>query len=115
MNDEILKWLFDAHRAAQAVRRFVGDAAIDAYLGDELLRSAVERKLGIVGEALVRIRRVDSAVLEEIREYRNIISFRNILIHNYDGLDPRIVWGVIEDDLPLLVEDLERLLPSESP
>jgi len=80
------------------------------YAADELLRSAVERKFEIMGEALNRIRQDDPDVLAGIRDHRAIISFRNILIHGYDTIDDRIVWGVIQEGLPGLVEDVAALL-----
>ena len=57
-----------------------------------------------------RISRDDPALLDKIREHRTIVSFRNILAHGYDSLDNRIVWGIIEEDLGKLLEDVERLL-----
>jgi uncharacterized protein YutE (UPF0331/DUF86 family) len=37
-------------------------------------------------------------------------SFRNILVHGYDAIDDRIVWGVIKEDLGSLIEDVARLI-----
>ncbi|MFB3042646.1 MAG: DUF86 domain-containing protein [Candidatus Poribacteria bacterium] len=48
--------------------------------------------------------------LDKIREHRNIVSFRNILVHGYDSIDDRIVWGIIEEDLGNLLEDVEGLI-----
>ena len=110
MEDEILKYLYDAREAVSGIRRFVDGKTFDDYDQDELLRSAVERKFEVIGEALIRIRRIDPSCLERIRQHRNIISFRNILAHGYDALENRIVWGIISDDLGLLLEDLEALL-----
>lgn len=52
MGDDVLQHLFDVSQAGQAIRRFIGAKAFDAYVEDELLRSAVERKFEIIGEAL---------------------------------------------------------------
>jgi uncharacterized protein with HEPN domain len=64
-----------------------------------------------MGEALSRIRRNEPELLERIRDHVNIISFRNILVQGYDAIDDRIVWNVIEEDLPRLIEDVDHLLP----
>ncbi len=58
-----------------------------------------------MGEALNRISRDEPAVLEEIRDYRDIISFRNILVHGYDAIDDHIVWDTIQADLENLIAD----------
>src|SRR5919197_1961921 len=110
MANEILKYLYDIREAAAAISRFVHSKTFDDYEQDELLRSGIERKFEIIGEALNRIRRDDPTLLDQIREHRNIISFRNILAHGYDSLDNRIVWGIIEEDLGNLLADVERLI-----
>ena len=110
MHDEIITLLHDIREAASAILRFVKDRSFDDYTRDELLRSGVERKFEIVGEALNRIKTEQPGILEKIREYRNIVSFRNILAHGYDAIDDRIVWGIINEDLGNLLQDVEELL-----
>jgi uncharacterized protein with HEPN domain len=110
MKNDSRACLHDVLKAAEGIKTFVGKKTFDDYASDELLRSGVERKFEIMGEALARIRRDDPKTLEAIRNHRDIISFRNILIHGYDAIDDRIVWGVLEEDLPSLIEDVHRLL-----
>ena len=111
MKDDILAHLHDVLQAAKAVKEFVGDRPFEDYASDALLRSAVERKFEIMGEALNRIRRDEPDILSKLRDHRDIISFRNILVHGYDTIDNRIVWGVINEDLESLIEDVDKLLP----
>jgi uncharacterized protein with HEPN domain len=113
MKNEVLAHLHDTVQAGKALKTFVAGRTFEHYTSDEQLRSAVERKFEIMGEALNRIHRDEPAVLEHIRDHRDVISFRNILIHGYDAIDDRIVWGVIEDDLDNLIEDAEALLDED--
>jgi uncharacterized protein with HEPN domain len=110
MADDILKHLYDIREAASAIRQFVEDKSFQEYGEDELLQSGVERKFEIIGEALNRIKNDDPTVLDGIRESRSIISFRNILIHGYDAVEQKIVWGIIEEDLDNLIEDIDELI-----
>ena len=110
MKDEVLAHLHDVVQAAQSVKQFVSGVTFDAYRSDDLLRSGVERKFEIMGEALNRIRRCEPELLTHVRNQRDIISFRNILIHGYDSIDDQIVWGVIEEDLEDLIEDVQSLI-----
>jgi uncharacterized protein with HEPN domain len=110
MKDETLKHLFDIKEAASAILSFVKNKTFDDYNRDELLRSGVERKFEIIGEALGRIKRTDPAVINKIGEYRSVVSFRNILAHGYDSIDHRIVWQIIQDDLVKLFEDVKKLM-----
>ncbi len=111
MKDEIRKHLHDIREAALAIKRFVPRRSLEDYQADELLRSGVERKFEIIGEALNRLARDAPEVLQRIRDHRDIISFRNILAHGYDNVDELIVWGIIEEDLERLLEDVNELLP----
>src|SRR5882724_6969864 len=79
MADELLKHLYDIREATAAIFRFVRSKTFDDYEQDELLRSGIEQKFEIIGEALNRIRRDAPALLDNIREHRHIVSFRNIL------------------------------------
>jgi uncharacterized protein with HEPN domain len=88
---------------------------IDDYLADDLLRSAVERQLEIIGEALIRLRRSDPNTLSMIPEHPQIIAFRNVLIHGYDAIDHRRVWDAIENSLPQLFTKVEDLLSQSRP
>jgi uncharacterized protein with HEPN domain len=96
MEDDLLRHLYDIKEAAAAILRFVRGKTFDDYERDELLRSGVERKFEIIGEALNRVSRDNPTVLDNIREHRNIVSFRNILAHGYDSIDNRIVWISLE-------------------
>ncbi len=77
-----------------------------------MLRSAVERQFEIIGEALGTLARVDATIAARIPELRDIVAFRNILIHGYAILDRARVWRVVEDDLPRLRSLLAEILSS---
>ena len=93
MRDEILKNLFDIREATLAIFGFVKDKKFEDYEQDELLRSGVERKFGIMGEVLNRIKSQDPLLLGKIRHHRNLVSFRNILAHGYDSIDDESCGG----------------------
>jgi uncharacterized protein with HEPN domain len=81
MEDDVRAYLDDIRRAAIAVLDFTRGKSFADYESDELLRSAVERKFEIIGEALNRLRKISPGLLARIHEHRSIISFRNILVH----------------------------------
>ena len=60
-----------------------------------MLRAAVERTFEIIGEAMTQLAKVDKAVAAQISEYQRIISFRNVLIHEYADVDDKLVWDSI--------------------
>lgn len=110
MSDDSSKHLYDIKEAATAIFKFVEGKTFEDYEGDEMLRSAVERKFEIIGEAINRLKRDAPTISDQISHQRAIVSFRNILVHGYDSIDNRIVWGIIQDDLGQLLEDVNSLM-----
>ena len=110
MHADARKLLWDAQKAAERVARFTAGKSFADYEQDELLRSAVERQLEIVGEALSRLRRIDPATAATIRDIDRIVGFRNIVVHGYATLDDRIVWGIVESHVQALRVQLDKLI-----
>lgn len=75
-----------------------------------MLRMAVERAFSIIGEALIQLTREDAGIAARLSESRNIIAFRNILVHAYAQIDDRIVWGIVESRLPVLIREVSMLM-----
>jgi uncharacterized protein with HEPN domain len=101
--------IWDARRAAHLVMAFVAGKNFDQYMADDMLRSAVERQFGIIGEALNAVRRLDPALAVSIPDLHQIIAFRNIIIHGYDIVDHGTVWKASQESLLPLLDVLERL------
>jgi uncharacterized protein with HEPN domain len=110
MDDRCRECLQDVLEQAGEVREFTSGMTYEIYVSDRKTQAAVERKFEIIGEALNRLHDADKELLSQIRDYRSIISFRNILAHGYDSVDDQVVWGIIENDLDHLIEDAGRLL-----
>ena len=110
MHADARKLLWDARHAGERIARFTAGKTFTEYEADEYLRSAVERQFEIVGEAMNQLRRVDSVTAAAIPELPRVVAFRNILVHGYANVDNRLVWGVLETDLPSLLTTLGRLL-----
>lgn len=113
MRPEARKHLWDAREAGAAAREFARDRTLDDYLGNEMLRAAIERKLEIVGEALNRLSRSDAEVAERIPELARIVAFRNLLAHGYGVVDDRLVWDIVESKLPALLGAIRDLLAED--
>lgn len=105
------KFLYDMLSSTQFLLEFTKDKTIDDYINDRAFRSALERELQIIGEAMLQLDKIAAEITEEIPEYRNIIGFRHVLVHGYDSLDPATVWNVVETKLKGLEEKLRQLLP----
>jgi len=113
-NDRAAKYVWDARRAAERIAHFTSGRTCDDYLGDEMLRSAVERQFEIIGEAFTGLRRVDPSFAATIPDLPRIIAFRNVLTHGYATVDSRLVWGIVEGKLAGLLALLTRVLGDEA-
>ena len=105
------KYLHDMLGACRFLLEFTAERSVDDYRNDRAFRSAIERELPIIGEALMQLERVAPEYASRIPEHRRIIAFRHILVHGYDSLDPVTVWSVIETKLPPLHRLLSEMLP----
>jgi uncharacterized protein with HEPN domain len=103
------KYLWDAKEAAARALRFTRNKSWDDYAGDEVLRSAVERQLLILGEALGRLRQHDPGLAARIAGLNQAIGLRHVLAHAYADIDDAIVWGVLTGPLPGMLLELEAL------
>lgn len=113
MRLESLKLLEDIRQAAVLIRQFTTDRTREDYAADALLRSGVERQFEIIGEALNRLTKSDPAVASRIGDWRQIIAFRNVLIHRYDVVEDQVVWDAARHKLPLLHDQVQSLLRQE--
>jgi uncharacterized protein with HEPN domain len=96
-----------------AILAFVKGLELEEFLNDRKTCSAVIREFEIVGEAVGKL----PEELKETRpdvEWQDIKDFRNLLSHEYFGVDLEIVWKIIEDDLPVLMDAIRDLMPATS-
>lgn len=110
MQLEARKYLYDIQEAAALAAQFTAGKDFAEYQRDPMLRLAVERAFAIIGEALAQLARVDAALAARITEFRSIVAFRNILVHAYAQIDDRIVWGVVQSKLPVLIREVATLM-----
>jgi uncharacterized protein with HEPN domain len=98
--------MLDASQKAQEFMRDRTRAELDT---DEMLSLAMVRLIEIVGEAASRISDQIKQSNPQI-PWTQIAGTRNRLIHGYFNVDLDIIWSIVQDDLPSLIEHLERIL-----
>ena len=106
MNKKAEKYLVDILNSIELIEQFVPEKySFTKYLNDIKTRSAVERHLGIIGEAVNKYNKLDSNDL--LLNTRQIIGLRNRIIHAYDSIDDNIIWITVKKHLPLLKEEVQ--------
>ena len=110
MQRDLSAYLNDILEAAAAIQQAITSVDEVIYGQNRLIRSAVEREFIIIGEALKVIAQRDPELFAAIPEGRQVIDFRNLLTHEYQNVNDRVVWGAIQTDLPTLAEHCGQLL-----
>jgi len=108
MTEQLRKYLNDILYSIELIEDFTKEISdFFAYEKDFKTKSAVERQLGIIGEAINQIQKKDESVA--ISSTRQMVDFRNRLIHSYDNIDDAIVWVILKKHIPRLKEEVMRI------
>lgn len=78
---------------------------------DEILRLALTHLVEIIGEAAKHVSTPTRDGAPEI-PWRKITGARDVLIHAYFEVDLDTLWDIIQDDLPALLHELQRIIAS---
>ena len=81
----------------------------DVFLGDTMVQDAVTRNLQVLAESTRRLSDGLKARRSEV-DWRAIAAFRNVIVHDYLGLDIPQVWTIVERDVPPLKQAIEAAL-----
>lgn len=109
MQREIKKYLVDNKISFDSIGDYLaGKKDFNHYKANKLLRRGVERELEIIGEATNRILKIDDKI--DLPNARRIVDLRNWVIHSYDNVDDVIIWGILSKDIPLLKEQIGKIL-----
>jgi len=100
--------LLDVLEAIERIEKYAARGR-ESFERDELIQTWVLHHLQIIGEA---VRALSPELTQKHSEvaWSKIVGMRNILVHNYFSIDAAIVWAAIENDLPLLKQQISGLL-----
>ena len=107
------KFLSDMLDRGQFVSQLLADRTLADLETDRVLRSAVERELMVLGEALYQLHQIAPHIAQRISLWRAIIRFRHVLVHGYAALELPTMWDAIKSDLPPLIQQLESMLEED--
>ncbi|MDE6300482.1 MAG: DUF86 domain-containing protein [Muribaculaceae bacterium] len=110
MDRTVKKYLSDIYSAIDEIELFLSQrpCQYQVYLNDLMFKRAIERNVGIIGEAMSKILQIDNEI--PITNAKNIKGTRNYVIHAYDTLEPHIIWNIVINDIPKLKEEVIALL-----
>lgn len=107
MTEREKKFLSDIFHSIELIESFVNSLnSFEDYQKDIKTKSAVERQLGIIGEAVNKFQKESNSL--KLIHTSQIVSLRNRLIHAYDSIDDSIIWSIITRHLTPLKEEVSR-------
>lgn len=93
---------------------FVQGLTREEFDNNELLRLSLTHLLQVIGEAARRVSPEFRAAYPQI-DWKAIVGMRSKVVHDYLSVDEDIVWDTVTNELPSLVNELERILNSDHP
>ena len=104
------QYLLDILIAAEDALTFVRDLDAGMFAGHTLVRRGVLNCLTEIGEAAGRL---DAAAEAEVPAlpWRKMKNLRNVIVHDYEGVNLAMIWNIVTNELPLIVAALDPLFP----
>ena len=109
MKREYEDYLRDMLENAEKALSFIEGLDYEGFFKDDKAMYAVIRALEIIGEAA---RQIPEDVREANSEipWREISGIRNKLTHEYFGVNTKVVWRTVQEDLPIIITALQKML-----
>ena len=107
MKDDRLYLIHIQERIARIEDYVKGGRAV--FLGTDLIQDAVLRNLQTLAESTQRLSDEIKAKRDDI-DWRRISGFRNVVVHDYLGVDIELVWDIVDTELPALKGAVDDML-----
>lgn len=108
--DDVL--LLDMLIAARDIQQFTAGLSQDGFIANRMAQSAVIREFQVIGEAARQISAETQAQYASIA-WRQITGMRNRMIHEYFDVRLDVIWDAIQNDIPELIQQLEKIVPTD--
>lgn len=95
--------------AIDNVQSFLDGKTLSDLYNDKILFYAVVKNIEIVGEAANNVTKELQSQHPEV-QWKDVISMRHVLVHDYYNIDARTAWQTAQDNLPQLKKQIEKIL-----
>lgn len=101
-------YLDDILESIEKINNYTSGMALEDFKYDPKTFDAVARNLEILGEAAKNIPPEIKSQYQDV-EWKKITGLRDVLIHDYFGINAKIVWDVVQNRLPILKKKIEKI------
>lgn len=109
MQPKLLKYILDVESVIKEIESIKQKTQnnFNNFSDNIILQRAVERDLEIIGEAIRKMVEINPNI--QITASKNIIGLRNIISHAYDSVEPEMLQGIIQKNIPILMNEIRDL------
>ena len=113
MKREYKLFIQDIKECIAQIDKFVGNMTFEEFKADEMVSSAVVRKLEVIGEAA---KNIPTEIRQKYKElpWSDMAKMRDKIIHGYFGVDYEVVWKTIKEKLPEIKPKIDNILELEN-
>jgi uncharacterized protein with HEPN domain len=108
MKDDRL-YLIHISESIERIQSYIGDKNKQQFLDSTLIQDAIIRNLQILAESTQRLSDSAKENMSDI-DWFKIAGFRNVLVHDYLGVDIERIWNILEKDLPDLKIAVKKMM-----
>lgn len=109
MKKDIKIFLFDILDSIEKIEEYTKNISEDEFFDNIQIQDAVIRRIGIIGEAVKNLPKSFRDKHPNI-PWKKIAGTRDVIIHDYSGVDADLVWEIVKNDIPKLKKQIKKLL-----
>ncbi|HSE83196.1 MAG TPA: DUF86 domain-containing protein [Thermodesulfobacteriota bacterium] len=102
----------DILESIELIEKYVENMQFDNFKNDRKTIDAVVRNFEIIGEASKFIPDLIKKKHQDV-DWQGVVGLRNRIAHEYFTISPMIIWHIIEEELPKLKEEMQRILEKD--
>ncbi len=111
MKDNLV-YLEHIQDSLQQIIEYTANMEAHQFYGDRLVRDAVVRNFEVVGEAAKRLSEEFKTTNPQV-DWKGMAGMRDVMIHDYLGVDYTTVWAVVSQDVPNTLVQIEKILAKD--
>jgi uncharacterized protein with HEPN domain len=113
MSRDYRLFLEDILECGTRIQSYAANLDFAGFVSNRMAFDAILRNLEIIGEAAKNVPSEVRARYPEV-EWRAIAGLRDVMAHEYYGLENETLWNIVEREVPVLVEQLTKIIQQES-
>ena len=109
---DYILFIEDILTCIEKIERYTSNVSFEEFCGNDMAVDAVIRNFEIIGEAVKKIPEEIKKKYADV-EWKEAAGFRDVLIHDYFGIDLEAVWDTVRNNIPSFKKQVVNVLKSE--